>query len=51
MTPLWKPPRTKRLTLKHDEAVSTFAFNCNLRRYTVEVVCAWVEGKVGGGAG
>ena len=30
-----KPPGIERLKLKHDEPLSTFAFNCNLRRYTV----------------
>jgi hypothetical protein len=30
------PPETKRLILKCGEALSDFAFNFNLRRYTVE---------------
>jgi hypothetical protein len=34
---LFKPtlnaPGTKRLKLKHDEVLSSFAVNCNLRRY------------------
>ena len=29
-----KAPRTKRLKLKHDVLLSSFAFNFNLRRYT-----------------
>ena len=31
--PTLKPPRTKRLKLQHDEPLSSFAFNFNLRRY------------------
>jgi len=30
-----KAPGTGRLTLKHDELLSSFAFKFNLRRYTV----------------
>jgi len=36
--PALKPPGVKRLKLKHDELLSNFAFNVNLRRYTM-VVC------------
>jgi len=32
--PTSKPPGTKRLKLKHDEVLSNFAFNFNLRRYS-----------------
>ena len=32
--PTLKPPGTKRLKLKYDELLSSFAFNFNLRRYT-----------------
>jgi len=28
-----KPPGTKRLKLKYDNVISSFAFNFNLRRY------------------
>ena len=31
--PMLKTPVTKRLTLKYDEPLSTFAFKINLRRY------------------
>jgi hypothetical protein len=30
-----KPSGTKRLKLKHDELLSNFGFECNLRRYTL----------------
>jgi hypothetical protein len=33
--PTLKAPGTKRLKLKHDEPLSTFAFKINLRRYNV----------------
>ena len=33
MKPMSKPPGTKRLKLKCDELLSSFAFNFNLRRY------------------
>jgi len=32
--PKLKPPGTKRLKLKYDELLSTFAFKFNLRRYS-----------------
>jgi len=32
--PTLEPPVTKRLKQKHDEALSSFAFKFNLRRYT-----------------
>ena len=35
MKHMLKPPKTKRLKLKYDELLSNFAFNFNLRRYTV----------------
>jgi hypothetical protein len=35
MQPKLKPPRSKRLKLKCDILLSNFAFNFNLRRYTV----------------
>ena len=34
--PMLKPPETKRLKLKCDILLSTFAFNFNLRRYSEE---------------
>jgi len=34
MKPKLKAPGTKRLNLKYDELLSSFAFNCNLLRYT-----------------
>jgi hypothetical protein len=34
--PTFKPPGTERLTLKYDELLSSFAFNFNLRRYTLD---------------
>ena len=34
MKPMLKAPGTKRLYLKYDKLVSTFAFKFNLRRYT-----------------
>jgi len=33
MKPRFKAPGTKRLNLKYDELLSSFAFNFNLRRY------------------
>jgi hypothetical protein len=33
--PTLKPPGTKRLKPKCDQLLSTFAFNFNLRRYTL----------------
>jgi len=33
--PMWKVPGSKRLELWHDELLSIFAFNFNLRRYTL----------------
>jgi hypothetical protein len=35
--PMLKPPGTKRLTQKHDEPLSSFAFNFNLRRYNLDL--------------
>ena len=35
MKPMLKPPATKHLKLECDERLSNFAFNCNLRRYTM----------------
>jgi len=35
MEPTLKAPGAKRLKLKNDESLSNFAFNFNLRRYTV----------------
>jgi hypothetical protein len=32
--PMLKAPKAKRLNLKIDEPHSSFAFKCNLRRYT-----------------
>ena len=32
--PTLKAPGSKRLKLKYDKLLSSFAFNCNLRRYT-----------------
>jgi len=34
MKPTLKAPGTKRLKLKYNILLSSFAFNCNLRRYT-----------------
>jgi len=34
MKPMLKAPGTKRLKLKYDILLSSFAFNFNLRRYT-----------------
>jgi hypothetical protein len=34
-----KAPGSKRLTLKYDGLISTFAFNFNLRRYSPELRC------------
>ena len=41
MNPMLKPPENKRLTLKYDLLLLSFAFNFNLRRYTeaVEMYC------------
>ena len=36
--PTLKPCETKRLKLKHDELLSNFAFECNLRRYNLAVM-------------
>ena len=36
MTPKLKPPGTKRLILKCDIMLSTFAFKFKLRRYTMD---------------
>jgi hypothetical protein len=35
MKPMLKAPGRTRLTLKYDEPLSNFAFNFNLRRYTL----------------
>jgi len=34
ITPTLKAPGTKRLKLKYHKLLSSFAFNCNLRRYS-----------------
>jgi hypothetical protein len=34
--PTLKAPGTKRLKLRHDHLLSSFAFNSNLRRYTLD---------------
>jgi hypothetical protein len=41
--PMLKAPVTKRLKLKYDELVSSFAFNFNLRQYTPEESMRRVE--------
>ena len=33
--PTLKPPGTKRLHLRHEKLLSSFAFNVNLRRYNL----------------
>ena len=50
MKPKLKPPGTKRLKLKHDVLLSTFAFKFNLRRYTLyQQLLAWmVHGLLAG---
>ena len=40
--PTLKVPGTKRLKLKHDKLLSTFAFNFNLRRYNTAEEAAWL---------
>jgi len=35
MKPALKAPGTNSLKLNYDEPLSNFAFNCNLRRYTM----------------
>ena len=40
--PTLKAPITKRLKLKYDELLSSFAFNFNLRRYTMSTT-RWLE--------
>ena len=45
--PTLKAPGTRRLTLKSYKLLSTFAFNFNLRRFTVGVP---PRGRCGGGA-
>jgi len=37
MTPTLKPPGSKRLKLKYEKLVSSFGFNFNLRRYSLEL--------------
>jgi hypothetical protein len=44
--PKLKPPGTKRLKLKHDEPLSTFAFNFSLRRYIMARTCTTQFSKV-----
>jgi len=44
LTPVLKAPGTKRLKLKYDKLLSSFAFNFNLRRYSKG------RGKHGGSA-
>jgi hypothetical protein len=46
MEPTLKPPGTKRLKLKCDVLLSTFAFKSNLRRYTEEDAVAEEEARV-----
>ena len=41
--PTLKPPGMKRLKLKHDGLLSSFAFKFNLRRYTEE--CGRICGR------
>ena len=38
-----EPPATKRLKLKHDELLSSFAFKSNLRRYIMVVAIGWTD--------
>jgi len=47
MKPMLKAPGTKRLKLKYIKLLSRFAFNFNLRRYTMRRRCArwWVRGR------
>ena len=59
MKPMLKAPGTKRLKLTYDELLSSFAFNFNLRRYTMRLYPAvliiirkadeGVGGELGGG--
>jgi hypothetical protein len=44
--PTLKPPGTKHLKLQCDEPPSNFAFNLNLRRYTMEEKAAGFENKM-----
>jgi hypothetical protein len=44
--PMLKAPGTKRLKLKHDKTLSSFAFNFNLRRYSKGLVVASASGRV-----
>ena len=44
-------PGTKRLRLKHDEPLSSFAFKFNLRRYIEGEDGMDVDGEDGGGGG
>jgi hypothetical protein len=37
MKPVLKRPGTKRLKLKHNRLLSSYAFNFNLRRYAKEI--------------
>jgi hypothetical protein len=46
MKPTLKAPGTKRLKLKCDEPLSNFAFNFNLRRYTM-LTSLWCYGNPG----
>ena len=43
--PTLKAPGTKRLELKYDELLSSFAFNFNLRRYDLTPDDADINGK------
>jgi hypothetical protein len=50
MKPMLKAPGTKRLKLKYDQPLSSFAFNFNFRRYTMEAVAAAEKDQVGQGS-
>jgi hypothetical protein len=50
LKPVLKAFGTKRLKLQHDEPVSNFAFNFNLRRYTEGLLVfslQWIVGRGG----
>jgi hypothetical protein len=46
MKPTLKAPGTKRLKLEHDVLLSSFAFNFNLRRYTMVSCCRPAGGLI-----
>ena len=49
INPKLKPPGTKRLKLKYDKPLSSFAFKLNLHHYTeVAVELARVQHSLGG---